>query len=486
MHAPRTFTNPVIAGNFADPSVLRVGSDYFMTHTSLRAMPGLLIWHSRDLVHWKPVASALHDYIGDVWAPDFVYHQGQYYIYFPANRTNWVITAPSPYGPWSKPVDLDIKGIDPGHIVGPDGKRYLHMSDGYIAEISADGLSAIGEPRHVYDGWKYPDDWLVEAFSMEGPKLTYRDGYYYLIVAEAGTSGPPTSHMVVAARSRSPWGPWENSPYNPVVRTKSREERWWSKGHGSLIDTPDGRWYIVYHGYLHGYHSLGRQTLLEPVEWTADGWFKTLDGVTPDRPIEAPPGESEAAGCGLAQQDDFRGDELGLHWQTNGCLPRERFVLGPNGVRVRGADAGRPDESPLLYMAQDEAYEAEVELTVRGAAEARLLLYYDPQHWLGIGASAGGVRHLRSFKQYRAMPAPTERLRLKIRNDRHLVHFYFSADGDAWSKYDKVVDASGFHHNTLGGFLSLRIGLDAVGDGEVVFHRFQYRRLDSGEEQSGR
>lgn len=142
-----------------------------------------------------------------MWAPDFVAHNGMYYIYYPAGRTNWVVTASSPAGPWSKPINLGIKGIDPGHTAGPDGKRYLHMSGGDFVELTADGLAIAGEVRHVYNGWRYPDDWVVEAYSLEGPKITVHDGYYYLTAAVGGTAGPPTSHMAVSSRSRTPWGP---------------------------------------------------------------------------------------------------------------------------------------------------------------------------------------------------------------------------------------------------------------------------------------
>lgn len=462
---------PLIPGNYADPSIIRVGGDYYMTHTSYKALPGLIIWHSSDLLNWVPVSAALQTYIGDVWAPDFVQHNGMYYIYFPANRTNWVVTAPSPLGPWSAPVDLKIKGIDPGHVAGPDGKRYLHLSGGWIVELADDGLSVAGEPRHVYEGWRYPDDWVVEAYSLEGPKLTCRNGYYYLTVAVGGTAGPPTSHMVASSRSRTPWGSWEHSPYNPVVHTESRRERWWSRGHGSLIDTPEGDWYLVYHAYEHGFATLGRQTLLQAVEWTEDGWFRLrshepvwngtgLAGTTSSQPYE----------------DRFDGQSLGLKWQGLEVLPGSRFHLGEGGLQAEGAPEDAP-ATPLLFMAAHKSYEATVEVSVTGDAEGRLLLYYMPGHDLGVGFSAKGVRHLRSFKTYSCVKPEGERCWLRIRNEEHIVSFHYSFNGKDWRKYDKVVDASGFHHNTLGGFLSLRLALDAIGGGSVTFRRFRYEPL---------
>lgn len=468
--ADKIMPAPIIGGNYADPSIIRVGSDYYMTHSSYAQTPGLIIWHSVDLMAWKPIAAALDICIGDVWAPDFVAHGGMYYIYFPANRTNWVVSAPHPSGPWSRPVDLGIRGIDPGHTVGPDGKRYLHLSGGYIVALTEDGLAVVGEPRHVYDGWRYPDDWVVEGYSLEGPKITCHNGYYYLTTAIGGTAGPPTSHMAVSSRSRTPWGPWEHSPYNPIVRTYAEAERWWSKGHGSLIDSADGRWWIVYHAYLNGFHTLGRQTLLEPVEWTPDGWFRTAGAALGPRPSRH------------AFIDDFSGDKLGLHWHCEGHSPAQRFRLAAGALAAAGSAAHTAQSSPLLFMPEDERYEVEIEAELSSDAEAdaegRLLLYYDDKAYFGVGVGACWVRHFRSFKDYARADTGGGAVTIRIRNDRHIVSFAYRSAGGDWKKIDKVIDASGFHHNTFGGFRSLRIGLDAVGQGEVYFRKFVYRPIE--------
>ncbi len=271
------YLNPIVAGDHPDPSILKEGQDYYMTFSSFDAYPGLVIWHSRDLVNWQPIGPALFKNVGSVWAPELIKHNNRYYIYFPGvgpYRSNYVIWADNIRGPWSDPIDLKIGRIDPGHAVGPDGKRYLFLSGGFVVPLADDGLSVTGEMKKVYDGWKYPSDWIVEGFAPEGPKILRRGEYYYMVLAEGGTAGPPTGHMIVAARSKSIDGPWENSPYNPIVRTQSSAEHWWSKGHGTLVEAPDGQWFMVYHAYENGFYNLGRQTLLEPIEWTSDGWFE--------------------------------------------------------------------------------------------------------------------------------------------------------------------------------------------------------------------
>lgn len=129
-------------------------------------------------------------------------------------------------------------------------------------------------------------------------------------------------------------------------------------------------------------------------------------------------------------------------------------------------------------MPAHERYDVQVEIEISDDAEGRLLLYYNDAAYLGIGVSGAGVRHFRSFKSYRAEPVSGERLLVRIRNNRNIVSFYFGYDGRSWSKYDKVVDVSGMHHNTLGGFLSLRVGLDAAGEGNAIFRNFCYTPMD--------
>ena len=301
------FPKVLLAGDYPDPTILRDGDDYYMTHSPFYYAPGFLIWHSRDLQNWEPVCRAVPEYTGSAMAPDLVKHGGRYYIYFPSAGTNWVSWADDIRGPWSKPVDLKVRGIDPGHVADRDGNRYLFVNNGEVIALTPDGLATVGEKKTVYDGWKYPKHWKTEGMYLESPKLIYHDGYYYMTSAQGGTAGPPTSHMVVSARSRNIEGPWENSPYNPIVHTYTADDNWWSKGHGTIIDDADGNWWVVYHAYLNGYHTLGRSTLIEPIAWTSDGWFRTLsdaqfpkaDNPTPD---------------GMVLSDGFDGSSLGLQW----------------------------------------------------------------------------------------------------------------------------------------------------------------------------
>jgi hypothetical protein len=276
------FLNPVFAGDRPDPAILKDGPDYYLTFSSFDSYPGVVIWHSRDLVNWRPIGPALRKNIGSVWAVSLAKHNGRYFVYIPVKSSPnsiFVIHADRIEGPWSDPIDLALHShIDPCHAVGEDGSRWLFLSGGDRVRLAPDGLSTLGKIEHVYDPWHYPADWVVESFSPEGPKLVARAGWFYLITAVGGTAGPPTGHMVIAARSRSIHGPWENCPSNPLVRTTSETECWWSRGHASLIEGPAGDWWALYHGYEAGFWTLGRQTLLDRVEWTRDGWFRMTGG----------------------------------------------------------------------------------------------------------------------------------------------------------------------------------------------------------------
>jgi xylan 1,4-beta-xylosidase len=470
------YVNPIFAGDYPDPSILREGSDYYIVHSSFEYYPGLLIWHSKDLINWTPVTNALHKYVGSVWAPDLVKYKNKYYIYFPANNTNYVVTADSIHGPWSDPVDLKIGNIDPGHITDAQGKRYLYFSSGGYVPLSDDGLSVTGEFKHVYSGWPIPREWTIECFCMEGPKLVKRGNYYYLTVAEGGTAGPATSHMVISARSKSPLGPWENSPYNPIVRTKESSEKWWSKGHSTIFEDAAGNWWMVFHGYENGHYNMGRQTLLQPIEWTNDGWYKIPDGIKTDEPIQRPAGETLDAVFTL--NDNFEGSTLKPQWKFFGQYDTGRFHLVDNSLDIKAKGRSVGDCSPLLCIPSDHSYIAQVELFIEGEATGGLVLFYNNNTHSGILADKENI-----LADLRGWQFPTEKkviknhVFLRLENINNTVDMFYSIDGKKWNKIENSTEVSSYHHNVLSGFLSLRLGLCSMGEGKVKFKNFIYKSI---------
>ncbi len=473
---PATFQNPLFAGDYADPSIVRVGRDFYLTHTTYRYSPGLLIWHSRDLVNWTPIANALPQLAdkGEVWAPDFVEHQGRFYIYYPQDGL-FVVHAPDPRGPWSQPVSLGINNIDPGHVVGPDGTRYLYFGGGEVIQLSADGLSTVGEKKRAYEGWQFPKEWKTAGFWLESPKLTRRGDYYYLICAEGGTDGPPTSHMAVVARSKSPLGPWENSPYNPLIHTYSPGETWWSVGHGTLVSTPDDRWYFVYHGYRNSFQTLGRHILMEPIEWTADGWPRAPLGANRDQPMPAPMGVAQRPMMELS--DDFRAPKLKATWGAWDETDLSRFQTGSGALSMRARGDSPGQSSPLTVMARDASYGVQVAATTQDGCGAALGLFYSPGNWVMVELKGGQLRVYSNKETLTTRAWASNTALLRIINRRNYVEFLASQNGRDWTSLVADFDASGYTTNVLRGFQALRPCLTATGTGIARFADFRYRAL---------
>ena len=288
--APRgtAYRNPVIPGFHPDPSVVRVGDDFYLVTSSFEFFPGVPIFTSRDLVHWRQLGHVLTRESqlplqkarpsGGIYAPTLRYHDGTFYMITTNvdGGGNFLVTAKDPAGPWSEPVWLpDFGGIDPSLFFDDDGTVYLtgqgSGSPGqprgiYQTTLDVKTGKLLGPLRLVWDrtGTRYP----------EGPHLYKIRGRYYLMIAEGGTE---YGHMVTIARSDSPWGPFEACPRNPILTHRQTENDMpvQGTGHADLVEAADGSWWMVFLAFrpVSGYwHHLGRETFLAPVTWDADGW----------------------------------------------------------------------------------------------------------------------------------------------------------------------------------------------------------------------
>ncbi|WP_346837659.1 family 43 glycosylhydrolase [Microbulbifer sp. SAOS-129_SWC] len=479
-----TFLNPIVSGDHPDPTILKDGDDYYMTFSSFYSYPALIIWHSTDLVNWAPLGPALTESLGCIWAVDLCKHGDRYYIYIPADPdgSGWsiyAIWADDIRGPWSRPVDLKISGcIDPGHVVGEDGRRYLFVNGIRKIRLTDDGLATDGDLEPAYQPWQYPQDWVVENFAPEGPKLLRRGDWFYLVTAVGGTAGPATGHMVIAARSKSIHGPWEHCPHNPLVRTTSVEEPWWSRGHATLVEGPAGDWWMVYHGYENGFRTLGRQTLLEPMEWTDDGWFRATGGDL-SRPIRKPAG-GKAGAAGFPLCDDFSHNRLGVQWAFHDPAPneRERLEYRDGGLVISASGRSPLDSAPLTCIVGERSYRAEVTLDLLGdGAEGGLLLFYNHKAFVGLGFTP---QQSKTFQYADELPwmrkeIPTKSVRIRMTNQDNVVTYHYSHDGGKnWVLHDHRMEVSGLHHNVFGDFLSLRIGIYSAGEGSIRVRDFTF------------
>ena len=345
--------------------------------------------------------------------------------------------------------------------------------------MSDDGLSTIGDVEHVYDPWRYPEEWIVEGFAPEGPKILRRGEWFYLITAVGGTAGPPTGHMVIVARSRSIDGPWQHDPENPVVRTWSSREKWWSRGHATVFEGPDGKWWMVYHGYENGFWTLGRQCLLDPVDWTKDGWFRAAGGDL-SKPIRKPV-NLVGAEHGMPLSDDFAADRMGTHWAFHapGSNDSARLSRDSNGLTLNASGSTPTDSRPLTFINGDLAYEVEADIEIEQGAEAGVLLFYSPKLYCGLGFSESGlVMHRVATQRRNAPPADFgKRLQIKLQNDRHIVTGWTRTPGQRWTQYGVRFETSGYNHNTAWDFLSLRPGLYCAGKGSALIRSVTYRAL---------
>jgi xylan 1,4-beta-xylosidase len=276
------YTNPVIPGFYPDPSVCRVGEDYYLVTSSFEYFPGVPVFHSRDLVHWCQIGHCLTRpsqlplqharSSGGIYAPTIRYHDGTFYM-ITTNVTgggNFVVHTDDPAGEWSEPVWIDYPGIDPSLLFDDDGRVYFTNNgvydDGprgiYQFEIDLSSGQPLSEPRLVWTG--------TGGSHPEAPHLYKIDGRYYLMIAEGGTE---YGHMVTVARSDNPYGPFASCPHNPILSHRSLDHPIQATGHADLIQTHDGSWWMVFLGirpHRHAHH-LGRETFLTPVTWR-DGW----------------------------------------------------------------------------------------------------------------------------------------------------------------------------------------------------------------------
>ncbi len=360
---PTTFRNPVLPGFHPDPSVCRVGRDFYLVTSSFEYFPGVPIYRSRDLVTWQQVGHCLSrpsqlplegaKASGGVWAPTIRHHHGIFYM-TTTNMSfggNFIVSAPSAEGPWSDPIKVEQPGIDPSLFFAEDGTvLYTTASGGALqSRINVATGQLLSEPELVWKG--------TGGQHPEGPHLYLRDGWYYLLMSEGGTE---YGHMITMARSKSPWGPFEPCPRNPLLTHRSYYSPIQAVGHADLVEAANGDWFAVFlavrpNGYPPCYH-LGRETFLSPLSWAEDGFpvigaegRVALEMETPldlERAPNAP------------TRDDFTSPDLALHWNHLRNPDPARVSLGerPGYLRLRGTEHGLDDVASPAWVGRRQAH----------------------------------------------------------------------------------------------------------------------------------
>lgn len=464
-------------GNWADPTVCKLGDTYYLTSNNDHYVPSVMVFTSKDLRRWEPLTYACPS-VGQGPATDIAAYDGKLYIYGGGGNGAWAMVAEPPFTQWSERINMEPlspHGIDAGHVADENGNRYLHTNQGKALKISKDGLKAVTAPEVVYPGWEIPDSLDIECVCLESPKLLKRGDWYYLVSAAGGTAGPATSHMCIVARSKHVLGPWENSPTNPMIWTESAEETWWTKGHGTLIEGPDGHWYCIYHGYAPHQRSFGRCTLISPIAWTEDDW--------PVLAAEWPEGWEDTIDVNWPLGDEFDGETLTQQWQALDKLKPERYGFADGSLVVDALEVEHPGLSyPISVNPKHLSYEIETEVTLTGDVTAGLILYYNKHAYVSFGLSHEGKLHKQIQRSQSERRGPSETLacphrtvKLKLKNDRQDVSIYYADEAGDWVKLERSYDISGFQHNFFGGFISVRPGLFTIGKGKASFAYFRYR-----------
>ncbi|MDO0916609.1 glycoside hydrolase family 43 protein [Streptomyces sp. DT2A-34] len=400
--------NPVLRGFEPDPVILRVGDDHYIATSTFEWYPGVRLHHSRDLVNWRPLGGILDSRrlldltgvpdSGGIWAPGLSYADGLFHLVFTVVDTyaegwkdlpNYVTTAPSIEGPWSDPVPLHGRGFDVSLFHDRDGRSWLlnmrfdwrpgreSFAGIELQEYDRKTQALLGEPRTISVG--------TAAGVAEGPHLYRREGWYYLVHAEGGTG---YEHGAAVARSRDLFGPYEPDPSGPLLTARHDPSLALQKaGHCSLVETATGEWYAAHitarpYGER-GRCVLGRETALQPVTWTADGWPRIAGGI-PSVTVPAPALPSAPVGREHAT-DHF--ESLGPEWSTLRRPAGADWVEPARGrLRIRGGQSPAGRRSPSLVArrvtAQRCSFETSLTFEPRTSDHlAGLTAYYNTRNW---------------------------------------------------------------------------------------------------------
>jgi xylan 1,4-beta-xylosidase len=323
-----TYSNPTVAGDFPDPSVIRVGKDYWATATSSEWSPQFPILHSTDLVNWDVVGSVFShrpDWaVANFWAPEITQNNGHYFVYYVGRKKGGplsvaVATADKPQGPYTDHgplVSQAMGSIDPVFFKDEKGEPYLiWKEDGnsqrkpcvlWAQRLDDSGTKLLGEPRELFR-----NDVPWEGAVIEGPFIVRRGDYFYLFYSGNGCCGLNCNYALGIARAKSLLGPWEKNPANPIL---AGNQDWKCPGHGSIVQDPKGRYFLLYHAYdANSFIFTGREALLDEVKFTNDGWAEINHRAGPSKQAPSPFGEPDRHKQ-LTFVDDFSGLQLRAGW----------------------------------------------------------------------------------------------------------------------------------------------------------------------------
>lgn len=526
----KTFRNPILPGCYPDPSICRVGDDYYLVTSTFAYFPGLPIFHSRDLVNWRQIGHVLdrssqlplqdvHPACG-LYAPTIRYSNGVFYIIntLVAGKTqqgNFIVTATDPAGPWSEPYWLeDVPGIDPSLFFDDDGRawfvanrmaepsQYEGHTEIWLSEIDIANMRLIGDTYRLWDGA------LKQAIWAESPHIYKINDWYYLMIAEGGTAH---DHAVTIARSKSITGPYQPNPRNPILthRHLGLDYPIVGTGHADLVETQTGEWWMVclamrpYGGY---YYNLGRETFLVPLRWE-EGWPVVSPGSGRVEFSYPAPNLPEHPWPAAPTRDDFDAPALAQQWTFLRTPPEPAFWSvgerpGFLRLRLRPQHLSEQTNPSFVGRRQQHIYfwvQAALEFTPQSADEcAGIALMQNDQFYFAFVVTAGTgaepvvrlVKHAQGQDEILAeQPIPyghdvnTGQLYLKVTAHEQSYNFYVASEPEKWRIVAEDIDGRILSTPVAGGFTGAWVAMYASSNGQpstnyADFDWFEYIGLD--------
>jgi len=527
-----TIHNPILPGFHPDPSICRAGDDYYIANSTFEWFPGVAIYHSRDLVNWRLAARPLdrpeqldmrgNMNSGGIWAPCLSHADGLFWLIYTdvkSSRKGWkdtpnyLVTAPEITGPWSNPIFLNASGFDPSLFHDDDGRKWLvNMINDHRKGRNPFGGIILKEYSHEQRRLVGPVVDIFKGTSLgvtEGPHLYKHEGWCYLMTAEGGTS---YRHAVTMCRSRNLAGPYEVDPTNPILTAANDARLTLQKaGHASLVETADGQWYLA---HLCGRPitkdrrcPLGRETALQRVAWTADGWLRLAGGGRepqvdvpgPDLPVWQPPALPPA-------RDDFGWPALADCFLSLRVPADESWMsltARPGFLRLVGRGSLVSLHTQSMIARRVEAFRCAAATCLDFDPQthqqmAGLVAYYNTENWMYLCLSRDENlgRCLRiclmdngAYDEPLAgdVPAPAGPINLAVAFDYQKLQFHYSqghmsvADLAGWTPIGPALDASKLSDDYVQGpaFTGAFVGLccqDLAGTGRPAdFDWFEYR-----------
>jgi alpha-N-arabinofuranosidase len=517
----RTLRNPILSGCYPDPSICRVGEDYYLVTSTFEYFPGLPIFHSCDLIHWHQIGHVLDrtsqlclDNVrpsGGLYAPTIRYWQGKFYVINTlvdgqTRSGNFIVTATDPAGPWSEPCWLEsAPGFDPSLFFDDDGRvwytgsryavhsQYKGHTEIWLQELDMKMMCLVGKPIVLWDGA------VKGAVWAEAPHLYKIKDRYYLLIAEGGTAH---HHAVSVARSDRVNGPYEANRGNPILTHRHLGLNYpiVGTGHADLVETQTGEWWMVllamrpYGGY---FYNLGRETFLVPVRWE-DDWPVVSPGAGKVEFSYPAPNLPEQIWPITPTCDHFDSPSLALQWNVL-RTPYEEFwslKARPGYLRLRLRPERLSERTTPSFVGRRQQHihfsvKAALEFTPQTENEcAGLALLQNPDFNFLLIVTKGVDTVVRLIKRAYGVDellaekvVPTGPLYLKIEGDKQAYSFMAASEPDKWHPIAEKIDGRILSTPIAGGFVGTYIGMYASSNGQpgtntADFDWFEYVGLD--------